>query len=33
MLNGTLVAIQRAITCIVENNFYEDHIKIPKVLQ
>lgn len=33
MLNGTLVAIQRAITCIVENNYNEDHIKIPKKLQ
>lgn len=33
MLNGTLVAIQRAITCIIENNYHEDHIRIPKVLQ
>lgn len=33
MLNGTLVAIQRALTCIVENSYREDHLVVPKVLQ
>lgn len=33
MLNGTLVAVQRAITCIVENYLREDHIEIPQPLQ
>ena len=33
MLNGTLVAIQRAITCLVENGYEGEFIKVPKVLQ
>jgi seryl-tRNA synthetase len=33
MLNGTLVAIQRTLTCLIENMFLENTIKIPKVLQ
>lgn len=33
MLNGTLVAIQRALTCIVENNYENNCITVPKVLQ
>lgn len=33
MLNGTLVAIQRALTCIIENNYEDTHITVPKVLQ
>lgn len=33
MLNGTLVAIQRALTCLVENNYRIDHLTVPKILQ
>lgn len=37
MLNGTLIAIQRAITCILENYSHDDederYIEIPEVLQ
>jgi seryl-tRNA synthetase len=32
MLNGTLVAVQRALTCMVENWFIGGVIKIPEVL-
>ena len=33
MLNGTLVAIQRTITCILENYFRGDFVEVPKVLR
>lgn len=33
MLNGTLVAVQRTITCLLENYNHENFIEIPEVLK
>lgn len=33
MLNGTLIAVQRTMTCLVENYFRGSYIEVPQVLQ